>query len=395
METRIIQLIYRERIGSLNPEEKAELARALLTDQEASKMRDHLLQISEEKVIKYFDDIQQSNLESAWRTIAAKSKEKERLLKRGRKRKVWQLVSASAAAVVLFAIVRLHILSSTPMAPKVPDAASILGPKLTLANGSVYALEETTSTGKLFYDHNVKLNGRVLNFEDVTHEASMSGWNKVEVPTTHDYIIVLPDGTKVSLNSETSLRFPLSFSRTREVYLDKGEAFFEVAKDSKIPFFVNTPRGKISVLGTSFNINLYSLEKEVTSLVDGKIKINSAGGDSTMLNPGYEAILTSGKIQQTVSFDRLTTLGWLEGVNYFKDATIYEISDALKRWYNINIKIDDIDLTKVRLRGKLTKNVTIEKFISDMNATQVIHFYWREEVLHCRLGEYPKNNNGL
>lgn len=116
-------------------------------------------------------------------------------------------------------------------------------------------------------------------------------YNTIDIPIGGEYQLVLADGTKVWLNADSKLRFPVSFTaERREVYLE-GEAYFEVAKDSEHPFIVHISRGAIEVLGTGFNVRDYREEqKTVTTLVQGKVvyRPERQPGREIMLEPGFQ-----------------------------------------------------------------------------------------------------------
>jgi len=150
--------------------------------------------------------------------------------------------------------------------------------------------------------------------------------------------IMLPDGSSVILNSESTLTY------TSEYYLEerrvklKGEAFFEVTEDPEKPFVVETPELITTALGTSFNINAYPGSEEAVTLVTGSVKIETqASGRHTILTPGEMlAVNDSGKIKKikTSSFDHI---GWKDGVIVFQDTPLKEAITELEKWYGVDI----------------------------------------------------------
>lgn len=104
-------------------------------------------------------------------------------------------------------------------------------------------------------------------------------YNTLVVPRGGEYSLVLADGTKVWLNADSELRYPIQFTgNTREVSV-AGEAFFEVTKQEGKPFIVKTSLGNITVLGTQFNVcNYPEKEKLVTTLVQGKVSCDLPDG---------------------------------------------------------------------------------------------------------------------
>ena len=153
--------------------------------------------------------------------------------------------------------------------------------------------------------------------------------------------IMLPDGTTVVLNSESSLSYTSTYyDLERRVQLT-GEAFFEVTEDPLKPFVVETGNLVTTALGTSFNINAYPDEVEEVTLVTGSVKIeaNKMGHDPTTLYPGEMlAINQSGTINKikTTSFDHI---GWKDGIIVFQDTPLKEAIVELEMWYGVDIEL--------------------------------------------------------
>jgi len=155
-------------------------------------------------------------------------------------------------------------------------------------------------------------------------------------------LITLPDGSKVELNSESSIEYYTSFEKNRKVNL-VGEAFFEVVKDTLNPFFVNAGDLSIEVLGTSFNVEAFPFEDQLkVALVTGKVMIKKREGLESIflehLEPS-EMFVYSHKASDydKSNFDYLKTLGWKDGKLVFKEANINEVVRRLERWYGVEI----------------------------------------------------------
>lgn len=166
------------------------------------------------------------------------------------------------------------------------------------------------------------------------------------------YTTVLPDGTKVKLNSSSSLRYPEHFAdNRREVFLD-GEAFFEVVRDEQKPFVVHSGGIKVQVLGTSFNVRDYGDEDETrVALVSGKVRIEplSESVPSLVLEPNQMAVFNrQSQLLHKSAFDFKTQIGWKEGVLVFSNTTLAEVFDRLERWYGVGINVEnDVSLTDI------------------------------------------------
>lgn len=157
--------------------------------------------------------------------------------------------------------------------------------------------------------------------------------------------VTLPDGTKVNVSYESTLKFPRQFDGcVRKVEL-VGEAFFRVVHNDSIPFIVEAGGVETRVLGTSFNIRSLegSSETEI-SLVTGKIKVSRADhqspGEARYLSPGEQLKYSRRTGRMTIkSFDVATTTAWKDGILVFQDAGFDEFIDRLGKWYGVNFQI--------------------------------------------------------
>lgn len=253
--------------------------------------------------------------------------------------------------------------------------------RLRLSSGEMVLLtgagsQEQIKAGKVQLSNHHK----TLRYEH--GDAPATEWNTLEVPAREDYKIVLSDGTEVSLNSASSLRFPFSFkgSNTREVEV-RGEAFFKVAPDADKPFIVRTSAGDVQVLGTSFNINTYEPGKLSASLVEGSIKALYRT-ESRILRPGQQAInQTSGRmtVQQ---FDEEEVLSWMRGVYYFNSSSMIKVAEVVDRWYDVQVVFDNPAIAGYKYDGKLDKKVALEDFLEVLRLTKRIEYRMEDGTLH-------------
>lgn len=178
-----------------------------------------------------------------------------------------------------------------------------------------------------------------------------STYNTIIVPYGERSQISLYDGTKVWLNSGTKLRYPVVFSRnTREVFIE-GEAYFDVAKDTKHPFEVSAGQLKVLVLGTRFNICAYPEENEFSATLDeGSVNaVNTTNGKAIKLNPGEQVVLnleTNGLKKLSVQTELYTS--WKENLLKFEDAPFSDVIKKMERWYDVKIVVDPEINTKER-----------------------------------------------
>jgi transmembrane sensor len=178
-----------------------------------------------------------------------------------------------------------------------------------------------------------------------------TGWQTIKSPAGLRSEFVLPDGTKVFLNSKTSLGYPIAFNgHTRNVNLN-GEAYFEVTKNIKSPFIVNTGKIQIEVTGTEFKASNYADENltEVV-LVSGSVnlfqgKYYGAKENLVKMNPGERASFKPE--EDKIYIDKVNVdkyISWKDGVLMFREDSMPEVVRRLNRWFNADIKLTGKEL---------------------------------------------------
>lgn len=145
--------------------------------------------------------------------------------------------------------------------------------------------------------------------------------------------VVLPDGSKVTLNSDSKLRIkPYWWSISREVEL-MGEAFFEVTKGSR--FAIKTSNGLVTVLGTSFNV--FSRESQFKVFcMTGRVEVAS-GDESTILTPNKQVVLQGNQLVASTSSNPAMSIGWTKGMFYFENTPLSDVVREIERQYNITV----------------------------------------------------------
>ncbi|HEY0177537.1 MAG TPA: FecR domain-containing protein, partial [Pedobacter sp.] len=191
-----------------------------------------------------------------------------------------------------------------------------------------------TEQGLLVYR---ELNGAIEN--DTTERM----YNTVTTAQGAQYQVVLPDGTKVRLNAASSIRFPVAFSGNGRYVQVSGEAFFEVAPNRYLPFYVLASDAEMCFRGTSFNVEAYSANVVIT-LINGSLTLKS-GRDSVLLRPAQEAVVRhsvqkdkSNRGLITVSqADTAETLSWKKTIRVYKNIAVRDFVQDVGRWYSLEI----------------------------------------------------------
>ncbi|GHT68101.1 iron dicitrate transporter FecR [Bacteroidia bacterium] len=185
-------------------------------------------------------------------------------------------------------------------------------------------------------------------------------YNTVNVPLGAEYKVVLPDGSKISLNAGSTLHFPIPFGDNRHVLLT-GEGYFDVTTDPTHPFTVTTRDNvQIRVLGTRFNLSAYASEPVTATLVEGQIEIVSSN-KRKVITPSTQAIIKNGNdtIVTRIVANEAQYTSWAEGVFRFNDMSLQDIAHKLSRWYDVDIRFENEDAANVRFTGVISRDCSL------------------------------------
>jgi ferric-dicitrate binding protein FerR (iron transport regulator) len=258
----------------------------------------------------------------------------------------------AAAAVFVLAVIGVYLLvNQQPV--ELPVAKSdqhITNDILPGGNKAVLTLStrsdinlESVSNGTIVTEGGTKiskLNDGQLVYNILEEKPTQVLYNTVTTPRGGQYQLLLADGSKVWLNSASSIRFPVSFVRNERRVEVSGEAYFEVAKDPSRPFKVDVDgKNEIEVLGTHFNINSYADEGSIkTTLLEGSVKVTSlTTHESKLITPGQQAQLnTDGQI--TISkADPDKVMAWKNGYFNVDGADTKTVMQLFSRWYDVDV----------------------------------------------------------
>jgi len=244
---------------------------------------------------------------------------------------------------------------------------------LSLSDGSNIVLSDSDK-GVLANQNNVlirKDTSRTLIYDAtaVNNESNVA-YNTIVIPKRKEYQLLLPDGSKVWLNAESSLKFPVAFvGKTREVELT-GEAYFEVAKNRAKPFIVTVNDTKVEVLGTQFNVNAYTAFVN-TTLVEGSVKLNHRDKE-VILRPGQSGINANDRfIIRSADIEEITA--WKNGYFVFRNESIQSIMEKISRWYNITVRYEG-DVAQRAFYGKVSKYDDVADLLKSMELTGIVKF---------------------
>ena len=229
---------------------------------------------------------------------------------------------------------------------------------LTLSNGKVVTLSEEQTTLHEKNGEQLQVSGGQLHYKPNSGNAALANLkNTLSVPASGFYRMVLPDGTKVWINSASELSYPLTFGKsTRQVEL-RGEAYFEVAHEKDRPFIVSTIHGDIKVLGTAFNLTAYSNTASNVTLINGNIQLTNKNQSSRKIIPGQKVEFDGSNMRVTQANIEKET-AWQHGYFYFEHDQVQDIMEQLARWYDIKV-IYQGPITKKTFGGSMSRSVSL------------------------------------
>ncbi|WP_316794413.1 FecR family protein [Pedobacter frigoris] len=261
----------------------------------------------------------------------------------------WQWIKyAAAASVVLMLSVTLFLmLNPRTNNNRLTASANDVDPGgnkaiLTLANGKKIVLDDA-SKGQISTQTGINItktaDGQVVyNVTGDENTISEPTQNTISTPNGGQYTIVLSDGTKVKLNAASSLTFPNSFMKSDRVVELKGEAYFEVAKQTGKRFQVLSEGQTVEVLGTHFNINAYTNEEKIkTTLLEGSVKV-LLGQNNMMISPGQQVLAdrTSTSLSKK-DIDPEKEVAWINDQFFFDNDNLKSVMREVSRWYDVDI----------------------------------------------------------
>ncbi|WP_345949731.1 FecR domain-containing protein [Mucilaginibacter sp. PAMB04274] len=191
------------------------------------------------------------------------------------------------------------------------------------------------------------------------------------------YYLLLPDGTKAWLNAASSITFPTAFTGKNRVVKITGEVYFEVVHNARQPFQVKAAGQTVEDIGTSFNINAYADEPEVsTTLLEGSAKVINVT-QSVVLKPGQQALSNTGSSISVKQADVAAIMAWQKGLFKFKDADLRLVMRQLARWYNVEVRYEG-NIPNRKFSGEVTRNLKLSQMLEVLSYYQV-HFEVKKE----------------
>lgn len=377
-EKRIIELVISYCKDKLTASDASELKRWLKDDKRNQEVfRDYLNRYRKVRQVVFYDSMDERQ---AWNRLIQKIKHVE-VSKRKRFVRYYPYVASFLLLVAFSAFLYTKDVFFTRDDSSGTIAPGSIKAMLQLSDGRIVPL--STDSMMAF----AEVNGVIIEQSEKGGLRYMKGeekgvavFNTIRVPRGGEYYLCLSDGTKVWINSDSELTYPVSMGgNLRNVRL-KGEAYFEVARDEKHPFRVECENSRITVLGTKFNVTAYEgQEGVVTTLVDGKVRV-AAGKDSLILTPGKQSLSGENGIG-VKKVDVGIYTAWMAGVFEFEEMTLGQITEQLGRWYDMTFVYADPSLRDITFTGAADRHRPLEIVLKMIEKLSGVHFEVGKDVI--------------
>uniref|UniRef100_UPI003216DD21 FecR family protein n=1 Tax=uncultured Draconibacterium sp. TaxID=1573823 RepID=UPI003216DD21 len=259
---------------------------------------------------------------------------------------------------------------------------------LVLSDGSSHNLEKQENK-QLKDQGSVIINkGKEINYKDNSAKNKLqlkklrAHDNSLIIPRGGEFLLTLSDGTKVWLNSETTLTYPLLFNKNERKVKLIGEAFFEVTRNPDSPFRIEVHDQVVEVLGTSFNINAYPDKNTTyTTLVEGSVKVNiNETEESILLKPGFQCqVNKTNKQSAIIQVNVREVIAWKDGSYMFEDESLEEMMSILSRWYDFSFSFKNQQLRQLKFNGRLKRTDKFEDILTIIENTNEVKFKVEEK----------------
>ncbi len=213
---------------------------------------------------------------------------------------------------------------------------------------------------------------------------SSSFYHTLVVPKGCLYKVVLSDGTRVTLNADSKIKYPVVFAvGKREVYLD-GEAYFDVTKNNEAPFFVTSKNFAVKVLGTSFNVMNYDDEEmSNVTLLSGSVEMRTR--DTVVrMKPGEQIVMRQDKVVEVQVVNPLPYISWLEDKFCFEDERLEVILRKLSRWYDVSVLYNSPAVKDTRFSGYIPNDIGVKEVLELLQETTDIVFSLQDSVISVK-----------
>lgn len=375
---RITCLIDRYRRGTITEPERRELDLWIARNPDNAAIFKHVCEASAREKYAEFSAIDRT---AAWEGLTRQIRQHHG---RTRARRIaWTVAAAAVLALGLFTGIQRQWFFSEPVLEIENIGPGGKNAILTLADGTNIALDKVESNLVHQEQALVKVENGEVSYQDVDSSA-VNVYNSITIPRGGEHRLTLSDGTRIWLNSDSHIRYPMMFSSTeRRVYLS-GEAYFDVEADLSRPFIVETETQSLEVLGTEFNVTEYQNELHtLTTLVEGSVRITGkTSGDEVTLRPGEQSRLMHDDNTLTVAAVDVTEFtSWRDGLINIQNNTLEQVLAKLSRWYDVDFEMADQGIGEIVFEGDIPKGSNLGSVLKLLETAGGIEFRPKTDII--------------
>lgn len=374
----IAKLICKERIAGLDNSEKRQLDSWRSESKEKEHVFLNLQRISTEELEKRYDGV---DVDLKWKSFKKRQQQRKRNIRVG---------VAVVASICLLITSALWLWLGTLGEERVVLAEQ--GQQnnicLVLSTGEVVDISNV-GQDEVKLDKGTKLyEGNRLEYvqPDSLHKKELE-FNQLIIPKGTFYHLVLSDGTKVWLNADSKIKYPVSFGQDKREVSLRGEGYFEVAKDSARPFIMSTDKMDVKVLGTTFDVNTYEDEgKSFVVLVEGLVEVSAGKGESRIITPGYMAEVDMHDVQAKIHVSKCDTehyIAWKSGNFSFRNASLTEILKRVSRYYDVTVIREQV-FEEEYYTGDVSSDVSLESLLAVIESSTSVSFKVERKIVYVQ-----------
>lgn len=318
--------------------------------------------------------------------------------------KIWWYMVAAVLILVAGGIAYFTLNKSTPIKPRLVVTAKKKSPglqpdsnkaMLILADGSTIVLADMND-GDIAQQGNVlvhKNQSGQLEYKISGPAGNIDGFNTLRTPRGGEYQVVLDDGTRIWLNSASTLQFPVHFNDKERHLVLNGEAYFEVASlplppssgGGKRPFIVHVNNMEVQAVGTAFNISAYREdERSQTTVVEGLVKV-SRNNQSNMLTPGKKLVASDSLFKVEVA-DVNQETAWKNGEFVFRNTSLKMVMNEIARWYDRDV-VYEPGVPSLHFSGEIQRASNIQQVLQMLEYTGGVTFTIANRIITVHPGK--------
>ena len=374
----IAKLICKERIAGLDDSEKRQLDSWRSESKEKEHVFLNLQRISTEELEKRYDGV---DVDLKWKSFKKRQQQRKRNIRVG-------VAVAASVCLLITSVLWLWLGTLGEERVVLAEQGQQNNVCLVLSTGEVVDISNV-GQDEVKLDKGTKLyEGNRLEYvqPDSLHKKELE-FNQLIIPKGTFYHLVLSDGTKVWLNADSKIKYPVSFGQDKREVSLRGEGYFEVAKDSSRPFIVSTDKMDVKVLGTTFDVNTYEDEgKSFVVLVEGLVEVSAGKGESRIITPGYMAEVNMHDVQAKIHVSKCDTehyIAWKSGNFSFRNASLTEILKRVSRYYDVTVILEQV-FEEEYYTGDVSSDVSLESLLAVIESSTSVSFKVERKIVYVQ-----------